>query len=202
MTIKIFVEGGGGGPGSADLQAQCREGFRGLLMKAGLTYQPRIVACGGRRAAFDDYCTALRNDEPAMLLVDSEDAVTVGQENPWGHVASRKGDAWPRPDGAQDDDLHFMVRCTESWLLADVATLGVYFGKNFKGNKLPKRPVSDVDRHEAEKALQQASKDTRKGAYAKGKHSFALLRLVDIALVRKEPWADRFFRVAAQRSKK
>jgi len=31
-----------------------------------------VVACGSRQMAYEDYCVAVRNGQPAMLLVDSE----------------------------------------------------------------------------------------------------------------------------------
>lgn len=71
--MKLYVEGGGD---AAALKTACREGFAKFLGKAGLAGRmPRIVACGSRADAYDSFCTAIRNGEAAMLLVDSESPV-------------------------------------------------------------------------------------------------------------------------------
>ena len=128
--VKLYVEGGGD---SAALKTACREGFARFLEKAGLSgHMPRIVACGGRQDAFDSFCTALKNGEPALLLVDSEAPVAFAaqlgdatvkdvrsQWLPWLHLLHRPGDGWEKPAGAQDMQCHLMVQCMESWLLAD-----------------------------------------------------------------------------------
>ncbi len=72
---RIYVEGGGG---SKELAVRCREGFRKLLENAGFTGRiPRIVACGGRDEAYDDFKNALASGKYARLalIVDSEDPV-------------------------------------------------------------------------------------------------------------------------------
>jgi hypothetical protein len=155
---------------------------------------PRIVACGGRRSAFDDYCTALRNGERAMLLVDSECAVTVA--SPWRHLSERPGDAWPRPEGAQEHDCHLMVQCMESWFLADRTVLAKFFGQGFNENALPSpdRPIEQVEKNELLDSLARATKTCKtKSSYGKGEHSFQILALIDPARVSGASfWAKRF----------
>jgi hypothetical protein len=134
VELHLYVEGGGD---AKVLRTACRRGFSEFLARAGLKgHLPRIVACGGRRQAYDDFCTALRqNRHTAMLLVDSEDPVTVS--SPWIHLLQRPGDAWPTPLGATDDACHLMVQCMESWLLADRDTLRRFFGQGFNPSALP-----------------------------------------------------------------
>lgn len=80
VVVKLFVEGGGE---STELRNKCRAAFNSFLTKAGLSgYMPRIVASGTRTAAFDDYCTAIRNGETAVLLVDSEASVLASPNDP------------------------------------------------------------------------------------------------------------------------
>lgn len=56
MSVKVYVEGGGD---SSALKRKCREGFREFFRKIGLQGRmPRIVACGPRNNAYDDFCTA------------------------------------------------------------------------------------------------------------------------------------------------
>lgn len=115
MTVKVYVEGGGD---RKDLTSRCREGFRKFFENAGLTGRmPRIVACGGRRSAYEDFCIALRlagADEFVALLIDSEDSV-MDDIDPWVFLRSRKGDSWARPDGAGAGNVHLMVHSMESW---------------------------------------------------------------------------------------
>lgn len=117
--VKLYVEGGGD---SNELKSRCREGFREFVTKAGVKNRPRIIACGSRNNAFEDYCTAIENGEDAMLLVDSEApvrATNVGK--PWDHLKDRDG--WQPPAQAADADCHLMVQVMESWFVADRETL-------------------------------------------------------------------------------
>lgn len=186
MSMYVYIEGGGS---SKDLRARCREGFHDFLRKAlGHRRKPRIVACGSRWEAFDDFKTKLRTkgtDDACLLLVDSED-VLQPDVPVWAHVRSREGDRWERPDGAQDDDLHFMAVCMESWLIADTDSLSLFFGDGFQCNALPTREdLENVPKHDVLRALQRATRATRKGEYRKGKLSFQALATVDASLVAK-----------------
>lgn len=98
--IWIYVEGGGDG---SESKAAIRQGFgrffdplRQLARSRRIGW--RVVACGGRNAAFDDFKTALKTalkthgDAFNLLLVDSEAPVS---RTPWAHLLARDG--WPRP---------------------------------------------------------------------------------------------------------
>lgn len=194
---KLFVEGGGEG---GALKTECRKGFRLFLEKAGLRGRmPRIVACGGRQDAYDQFCTAnasAGNGGTALLLVDSEARVATPADSakPWEHVKERKGDGWTQPKDATDDDLHFMVECMESWFLADKEALESFFGKEFNRGALPANPqVEQVSKGDVLKGLKKASHDTKQGAYGKGAHSFKILACIDPAKVREvAPYVERF----------
>ena len=96
--VRLFVEGGGDNDA---LKSECRRAFQKLLERAGMKGRlPRVVACGGRRSAFEQFCTALSESDQegaVFLLVDAEAPVT--QQSPWDHVAQRKDDGWSRPPG-------------------------------------------------------------------------------------------------------
>lgn len=191
---KLFVEGGGNHNDA--LKTECRRAFTALLEKAGFKGRmPRIVACGGRLNAYEQFCTAIANGEGAILLVDSE--APVKTENPWQHVAQRPGDEWDQPAGATEDHLHLMVQCMESWILSDRRALREYFGQGFQENALPAtgRIPEDIRKLDLYNCLEQATRKTRtKGTYDKGSHSFKLLAIADPGLVRKAGgWAERFF---------
>ena len=73
MNAYLYIEGGGN---SKELRTRCREGFRRLLERCGFAGRmPRLVACGGRSATFDDFKTAHRNaaeGDYVAMLADSE----------------------------------------------------------------------------------------------------------------------------------
>ena len=142
MRIKddvwVYVEGGGSGAGSSDLQAECRRAFAEFFSKTvlGTTRRPRVVPCGGREQALDMFCTAIRQKKNALLLVDSETPVAAVNRpdtnncRPWAHLREQAN--WQQPARAQHDDCQLMVQCTESWFLADWDAVGVFFGRGFR----------------------------------------------------------------------
>ena len=95
---KLYIEGGGD---QKRLKSECRRAFAKFFEKAGFKgNMPRIVACGGRQSAYDDFCIAVRRlhqNESAFLLVDAEESVLGKNMNhPWNHLKSR--DNWDKPD--------------------------------------------------------------------------------------------------------
>ena len=152
---------------------------------------PRIVACGSRNDAFDDFKTAVATGQSALLLVDAEGPVTAS--GPWQHLKDR--DNWARPEAATEDHCHLMVQVMESWFIADAEALESYFGQGFRKRALPNGlNVESVPKQEVMKGLEQATRAQNCQDYKKGKHSFEILALLDPAKVRKQsPYADRFF---------
>lgn len=198
--VKLYVEGGGD---TAALKTACREGFTTFVTKAGLKNRPRIVACGSRRDAFDSFCTAIASGDEAILLVDSEAAVIVqnqqGQPDswqPWAHLKTRAGDGWDKPAGTTDTQCHLMVQVMESWFLADREALKAFFGQGFRENVLPaaSNAIEAIAKQQVYNALAQATSNCKtKAAYGKGEHSFKLLTKIDPAKVTQaSPWAKRF----------
>lgn len=193
VELHLYVEGGGD---SKTLHTRCREGFRRFLERAGLKgHMPRIVACGSRNNAYNDFKTALSQGRPAMLLVDSESPVIANnKDKPWAHLAAR--DQWATPTAANDAHCHLMVQCMESWFLADRATLQAFFGQGFQAAALSaeNRPIEAIAKAEVYESLANATKDCKtKARYGKGEHSFELLGRVDPAKVTTaSPWAERF----------
>jgi hypothetical protein len=199
--VTLYVEGGGE---TAALKTACRKGFTAFITKAGISKRPRIVACGSRADAFDSYCTAVANGQPAVLLVDSEgpiapvhqQGVDATQWQPWHHLKNRPGDGWDKPAGVPDTDCHLMVQCMESWLIVDRATLSGFFGQGFQANQLPAigNPSEGVAKANIYASLANATKNCKtKSQYGKGEHSFQLL--ADISprpVIAASPWAKRF----------
>ena len=178
MSVTVYVEGGGD---SAQLKAQCRKGFRELLIKAGFGGRlPKVVPCGPRDRAFRSFEKALRDgDGYPILLVDSEYPVAEADRsdaNPsgaWRHLSRR--DDWTRPSGAKDDQAQLMVTTMETWLLADKQTLITYFPAVRASALLPDTDLESRREEEVYDALRKATKPSSKGRYHKGNHSFDLL---------------------------
>lgn len=193
VAVRVYVEGGGE---SKVLRTMCRRAFSELFRKAGLAgTMPRVIASGSRRAAYEDFCTAMAQTPAicALLLVDSEAPVLTG-DGPWDHLKKRPADQWSRPARATDDHCHLMVQCMESWFLADQATLAKYFGQGFHPGTLPKRQdIEAIPKDDVLTGLGNASRHTAtKGKYSKGSHSFKILALLDPTRIRcASPWADR-----------
>ena len=212
-TVKLFVEGGGS---SKNLHTECRRAFNSFLSKSGLEgHMPRIVPCGSRNEAYSDYCTAIKNGEEAILLVDSESPVIIPQDvtdddrtwKPWHHLKNRRGqdgqlsDNWGKPQNATDNDCHLMVELMESWFLADIDALKQYYGQGFNESCLPRRTnIENISKSDVEKALKTATKNTQKGIYSKGKHSFEILeRINPYKVIEQSKWANRFIKLVSEK---
>lgn len=88
-----------------------------------------------------------------------------------------------------------MVTCMESWFFADIETLSAYFGNDFKKNNFQKNSssIENMDRKSVLSILENASKDTKKGQYSKGRDSFKILMRIDPKKVaEKSRWAKIF----------
>ena len=177
VNARIYVEGGGQ---SKEGKARCREGFRKLLEKCGLTGRmPRLVACGGRDTAFDSFSTAHSKANAAeyvALLVDSEDPVSNIDET-WKHLEGRDG--WKSPHGAHDDQVLLMTTCMETWVVADRDALKKHFGQGIQLDVLPSLVnLESRSREDVQTRLENATRSSP-GPYAKGPKSYEVLSKVD-----------------------
>ena len=205
VAMKLYVEGGGN---RRNLKTACRRGFTEFLKRAGVTQRPRIIAAGGGADALDRFRIALGNNEPAMLLIDSEGRVNAEHQQgdsvnwkPWAHLAPR-GDDWHKPNAAQDMDCHLMVQCMEAWLIADREALAAFFGPQFQENQLPHSTsqAESIDKDELLEKLKKATKGCKGNGYDKGSHSFELLEEINPARVMAaSPWAERFISFLKER---
>ena len=155
---------------------------------------PRIVACGTREDVYDDFKTAHRKSSDnllPMLLVDAEGPVAAAES--WRHLEDQAG--WKRPANATNDEqCHLMVQAMESWFLADKKALGKFYGQGFQESALPANPqIEDISKEDVRSGLNQATRQTTKGPYNKGSHSFDILAKLDPAKVQEaSPHAKRF----------
>lgn len=191
MNVTLYVEGGGDS-GSA-LQAECREAFRAFFRRVGLSSAKlQVVACGGRRTAYDKFCVDLASNASRflVLLVDSEGPVCEG--GPWVHLRNRADDRWSIPAGATDRNAHLMVQAMESWLLADVEVLAEYFGDRFDRAALPNaQEIETVAKDELLQALRGATRKCGRVRYTK-RRAFQILMKVNVEKVTSaSPYAAR-----------
>lgn len=192
--LRVYIEGGGD---RRRQKAALRMGFQKFLSLLRNAARARrigwdVILCGGRQAAFEDYCTALRThpDSINILLVDAEASVVTA---PWHHLRARDG--WVDP-GVGDRCCHLMVQTVEAWLIADPDTLAGYYGHDFRGSSLPRtRDVEAIPKVDLLRSLEAATLLTQKGKYGKIRHCADLLARISPARVRKRaPHCDRLFR--------
>lgn len=189
MRKLVFVEGGGT---TKKQQRACRQAFSVLFRNAGLQSSMfRVVACGTRNRAYEDFRLALDkqpDDVNVVLLVDSEGAVQ--STDAWSHL-NRK-DRWERPAGVRAESAHLMVQLMESWFLADRSALADYFGQGFAATALPQgSDIEDIAKDDVLRGIKTASRHTSK-PYDKGRDAFAILPRLDVAkLVEGCPHARR-----------
>ena len=195
MSAHLYIEGGE----SKEAQIHCREGFRRLIEKAGfLGKMPRLSACGGRGAAFDDFKTATltcRAGDYVAMLVDSEDPPS-DVEKTWDHLKIR--DAWEKPAGAVDEQVLFMTTCMETWIVADRAALREHYGHKLQEKALP--PLNDLenrDRHEVYDKLVHATR-LCSNAHAKGIRSFGVLGELNPSALNSLPSFARMVRILSK----
>jgi hypothetical protein len=185
VNAYIYIEGGGTGEQSKEVDIRCREGFRRLLENCGFQRKmPRLVACGGRDAAFAAFKTALATSSGALvaLWVDSEEPLE-DLEAAWKHLQPR--DQWSRPEGAKDEQVLFMTTCMETWFVADRTALSAHFGSELQDSALP--PLNDLEsrpRRDVQKGLTHATRNCA-NAYEKGKRSFEILGRLDPGVMEK-----------------
>jgi hypothetical protein len=86
----------------------------------------------------------------------------------WQIVSQRQGDGWRRPDWANARQLYLMVQFVETWLLTDPDGLAAYFKDGFRGDKLPRTNLEGREKEEIERALAEATRNTKKGVYRHG----------------------------------
>lgn len=174
ITLKIYIEGGGEGKG---LHTRFQEAWTKFFQSAGLIgRKPRIVPGKGRDKTFDLFLSAIQNrsaDEMPLLLLDSEDEIDSGK-TVWQHLKDRDG--FKKPRNATDEHAYLMAQVMETWFLADLETLGTFFGSKFKAYKIPGwKNLESIPKQIIFDVLDEATVDCLEKKYAKGKVSYEIL---------------------------
>lgn len=179
--VAIYMEGGGPGRSGRAALRQGMDHFLGPLKLAARrrSLSWKLVPCGSRSEAYRRFRNACENadpDETRILLVDAEAPVTLA---PRAHLRERVGDRWDL-GFASDDTVHLMVQLMETWLVADPVALADYYGRGFNAARLPERlDLEEEPKASVERALEEATRRTGKGAYHKIRHASELLKRLD-----------------------
>ncbi|TFH42004.1 MAG: DUF4276 family protein [ANME-2 cluster archaeon] len=173
VNTTIYIEGGGD---SKELHTLCRKGFRILLENYGFRdNMPKLVSCGGRESAFQDFQIAhakKSNFDYVAMLIDSENILTDLDET-WSYLKSR--DRWDKPPGSENEQVLFMTTCMETWIVADRDALANHYGSDLQISALP--PLVKLEsrsRQDIQDTLSHATRNCS-NAYKKGKRSFYVL---------------------------
>ncbi len=187
----------GGGPTTSSGRAALRQGMERFLasMKQRAreaSWHWKLACWGGRDATFDRFIRAVEDHEHTvtMLLVDAEGPVS---QPVLQHLRSR--DPHWNLRLADEEMVHLMIQTMEAWIVADVDALASYYGRGFRAAALPRREELELEPKERlATALNNATRNTREGAYHKIHHASDLLKRLDSPTVRSRcPGCDRLF---------
>lgn len=180
--IAIYVEGGGD---TAQQKAELRVGFDELLRHQKQAARNKrlgwkLVPTGSRNNAYQSFMAAVQRSNSStvcVLLVDSEAglaAETKGMADVNAQVRKvhlTKRDGWDLSEAAPQQ-IHLMVQCMETWIVADPGALGTFYGKGFHARSLPIREnLEEEPKSEVYDKLAKATKNTSKGEYSAANHS-------------------------------
>ena len=195
--IRIYVEGGGD---EDEARGRLRAGLRGFLRDVWTDARRRgirlnIVPCGDGVRTVRSFHRALKWHPDAfnVLLVDAEGPVTEASARQ--HLGTRDPRQWSGTR-IQDEHCHLMVQMMEAWLVADREKLAEYYKEGFHEKSLPDNPnVEQIDKETLQRALERATRQTKKGPYHKTRHAPDLLERIRPEVVRpRASFCDRLFR--------
>jgi hypothetical protein len=187
--IQIFIEGGSKGQNRASSQ-KLRLGFlqffdelNQIARSKSIKFKP--IICGSTDETFRifRYENAKADNSFLCFLVDSDKPLEA-DDTPKNFLEREK--KWDLKNIA-DNQCHLMVQLMESWFLADIETLKIFYGQNFKHNAIPKQPnVEKIAKLDVEKSLDKATNETSKGKYHKIKHGAELLGKIETDKVKEK----------------
>ena len=184
--IAIYLEGGGE---TAQQRAELRNGFDGLLAAEKQAARNKrigwkLVPSGSRNETYKNFINASKQSDSTtlcVLLVDSEEGLPpeLPPADPAtpeelanraaqnaivrrDHLAQR--DRWDLKS-VPPESIHLMVRCMETWIVADREGMKAVYGSHFHDNPLPNRlDLEGEPKASLNDKLVRATQDTTKGA--------------------------------------
>ena len=134
-----------------------------------------MIACGGRGDAWNDFQDAhadAAGEYYIALLIDSE-ALLTNIDETWIHL--QNNDGWLQPPDTHDDQVLFMTRCTETWIVTDRAALLEYFKESLEIDDLPELDnLEHLSPGNLKDRLESATQHCP-DPYSKGRNSFEIL---------------------------
>jgi hypothetical protein len=206
MEIKLYVEGGGKGShkrATIKLQQGFDSFFRELKDAAqNKKISFKIIPAGNTQNTYDDFIFSVENSPQSfnLMLVDSDDAVTENETA--RQFLQSKYKKW-KLRKVEDEQCHLMVQIMESWFIADVDALKIFYGKEFKESAIPKnKNVEAIEKEIIEKSLKTATVKTQKGEYHKIEHGTKILELINPQKIREAaPHCRKLFEAISEKIK-
>ena len=216
--IAIYLEGGG------DTAQQCdelRTGFDCLLATAKQAARTKrirwkLVPSGSRNETYKNFSNASKQSDPAtlcVLQVDSEEGLppefpSADPATPDAEATRATQNAIVRRDhliqrdgwdlkNVPPESIHLMVRCMETWIVADPEGMATVYGNHFHANQLPdRRDLEGEPKASLYDKLARATRDTTKGEYSEANHATIRHAREILAQIRPEQVAHRCPRFA------
>jgi hypothetical protein len=203
--VLVFIEGEGGGGTTSKkkhLDGEFRKSWKSFLQpladqaKSKGVVRFQCIPCRGGTSTAERFANPLPKDQGALriLLVDSEGPVK-DVSKPWNAIKLR------RPSWADDKSCYLMVQCLETWLLADVERLRLYYNCSkpcFRDTKLKAWPNLETI---ARKILQSALEAATAGCKNPYSHADGnlLIAVVDREKLKVLSSVERLFREFAEK---
>ncbi len=198
MEIKLYVEGGGKGSHKrATIKLQ--QGFDAFFSELKDAAREKkisfkIIPSSDTQTTYDDFMLSVRNSPQSfnLLLVDSDNAVAENETA--RDFLQRKYKKW-KLQTVTAEQIHLMVRIMESWFIADVDALKIFYGQEFKESAIPKnKNVEVIEKERVENSLKAATIKTKKEQYHKINHGAKILELINPQKVRQAaPHCEKLF---------
>ena len=162
--MNLYMEGG----------PHLRVPMNGFIKRAvGRNLNLKVIPCGSRAKTIDRFAKAAGALPSSILMIDSE-----------GEGLNALAGRLSTETSLPNSRFFFMVELMEAWFLADRQTLGNYFGRGFRPNRLPGNPsVEMIPKQDVLNGLNNATRDSGKGPYKKGTHDGWLLSRLDPSTV-------------------
>lgn len=134
LKIRIYLEGGGTGEGSASDIIVLKRSFSTFFKKI-LRYAPMVIPVGSGDKAISHFVGALPDEEGeiSLLLKDSEMPVPIPEQMSFKAFLTAAGQRKKNSRllaRADELQIFLMVQCIEAWFVADREGLAGYYSRS------------------------------------------------------------------------